>query len=199
MVRRILAAVLAILLVSQSVAADVVALRDGRQFSGLVLNRAQVKRFTSSVTSVYYQAAPTDSVHEFPRSLVKLVVLEDSTGHRETIALADTARDANLNMVSATPPVFEKRPAGLGWLLGGAALLLVGSTAKWGEDPDQAELPPIAREQSYNWVNYLTMGVGAGMMIAGVGISRRAPGPGEAQSSARLGPAEPTVAVSIHF
>jgi hypothetical protein len=206
MVRRILAAGLAILLVSESVAADVVVLRDGKQYTGIVLNHAQLKGFASSVTSVYYQSAPADSLQEFPRSLVRAVILEDSTGHRQTIALngeretiapADSA-GVKPTMVPITPPIFEKGHPGVGWMLTGAALLVVGSSVKFGEDPEQAALPPIAREGSYNWGNYAIMAVGSGMMLAGVGIAKRASF-AMSQTRAMLGPPEPTVAVTLHF
>lgn len=199
MVRRMLAAVLSILLLSEAVAADVVVLRDGRQLTGVITNRDQVKRSPGSIKSVWVQAAPADSAREFPRAEVSLVVLEDSTGHRESIDIMGPGNE-RATMVPLTPPLLEEkgRP-GLGWILAGTAVFVLGAAVKLGEESPETGLQPLATEKTYNAVNYLAMTAGVGMVLGGLAIASRPRDRAGMQSGAIPGPVAPTLAVSIHF
>lgn len=177
MMRAVLAALLATLVLAESAGADVVVLKDQRRFAGTLANRDEFAR-SPGRSPVALLPADSASLVRFQRSEISHVILEDGVSTRvfdlTTPPLPAPAalplpasRISSVDSWNSTgaPRGGSLRAAGTGLCIAGVAALTLGLAVKFGEFTFLS-----SHESYYNGANYACMGGGGAMMMVGVAL-----------------------------
>lgn len=173
-----------LLLIAHPATADVVVLRTGEKYSGVIANREAVLKSPTSQRQVAILLEGSEDLMRFDAELIEYLLLEDD-GERTVIDMTTAQQPP---VVSARPIVSEAGDGGGGVELMVCGLLLgaTGLLVKFGDEKATVTNTSIDYdEKSYNELNYLMMGLGGVMFVIGAGMEA---GGGWASASTETGP-----------